>query len=245
MFIDAKRAWPQRHQKQSCHYGLQFVKGPVSSRQTATANIVHSFTQKRIFSLSVFHTMLYGISCVCARAAHIDLVLVPCIGTSIDLEFSFRRCLQFENCSLEPNADSRQASEVFTKNSKKGLSCVIRSPRRLRAHYGLVETPKLSVPAIATLFMTHQKAIKISKSFGSGTNDTVLLVFFVVGAGVCAKWVLRGRFHALSSAGKMEDWTGLYISLSRRIFYHFTIYGFAFRGQTSFDVLPWVASRRG
>lgn len=68
----------------------------------------------------------------------------------------------------------------------------------------------------------------------------------MVGTGVCAKWVLRGRFHALSSAGKMEDWTGLYISLSlRRIFYYFTIYGFAFRGQTSLDVMPWVASRRG
>jgi hypothetical protein len=68
----------------------------------------------------------------------------------------------------------------------------------------------------------------------------------VVGTGVCAKWVLRGRFYALSSAGKMEDWTGLYISLSlRRIFYFFTIYGFAFRGQTSLDVVPWVASRRG
>lgn len=54
--------------------------------------------------------------------------------------------------------------------------------------------------------------------------------------------ILRGRFYALSSAGKMEDWTGLYISLSLlwRIFYYFTIYGFAFRGQTSLDVLPWV-----
>jgi hypothetical protein len=51
------------------------------------------YTKKRIFSFC-FDTMLYGISCVCARTAHIDLVLVPCIGTLIDLEFSFRRCLQ-------------------------------------------------------------------------------------------------------------------------------------------------------
>lgn len=39
------------------------------------------------FSLSL-DTMLDGISAF-ARAAHIDLVLVPCIGTSIDLEISF------------------------------------------------------------------------------------------------------------------------------------------------------------
>lgn len=31
-----------------------------------------------------------------ARAAHIDLALVPYIGTSIDLEISLRHCLQSE-----------------------------------------------------------------------------------------------------------------------------------------------------
>lgn len=58
--------------------------------------------------LSLFDTMLYGITCVCARAAHIDLVLVPCIGTSIDLEFSLRRCLQSKTAHW-------QASEVLQK----------------------------------------------------------------------------------------------------------------------------------
>lgn len=75
--------------------------------------------KKRIFLSLCFDTMLYGKSCVCARAAHIDLVLVPCIGTSIDLEFSIRHCLQNENCSLEPITDCGQASEVLQKIKKK------------------------------------------------------------------------------------------------------------------------------
>lgn len=65
------------------------------------------YQKKNLFSLC-FDTMLYGISCVCARAAHIDLVLVPCIGTSIDLEFSLRRCLQSKTAHW-------QASEVLQK----------------------------------------------------------------------------------------------------------------------------------
>ncbi|KAL7894742.1 hypothetical protein HDV63DRAFT_153265 [Trichoderma sp. SZMC 28014] len=85
--------------------------GTISSQQTPKANIVHSFTRKDLFSLC-FDTMLYGTSCVCVPAAHIDLVLVPCIGTSIDLEFSFRRCLQ-------PRTAHWQVSEVLQKIQKK------------------------------------------------------------------------------------------------------------------------------
>lgn len=71
--------------------------------------------KKNLFSLC-FDTMLYGISCVCARAAHIDLVLVPCIGTSIDLEFSYRRCLQSKTAHW-------QASEVLQKIQKRSELC--------------------------------------------------------------------------------------------------------------------------
>lgn len=105
-------------------YGLHLVEGSASSLQTPKANIVHSFTKKkRIFFSLCFDTMLYGISCVCARAAHIDLVLVPCIGTSIDLEFSIRHCLQNENCSLEPITDCGQASEDSQKIKKRSEPC--------------------------------------------------------------------------------------------------------------------------
>lgn len=48
------------------------------------------------------------------------------------------------------------------------------------------------------------------------------LYLFVCGGNgcLCKMGILRGRFHALSSAGKMEDWTGYIFSLlSRRIFY--------------------------
>lgn len=73
------------------------------------------YQKKNLFSLC-FDTMLYGISCVCARAAHIDLVLVPCIGTSIDLEFSYRRCLQSKTAHW-------QASEVLQKIQKRSELC--------------------------------------------------------------------------------------------------------------------------
>lgn len=44
----------------------------------------------------------------------------------------------------------------------------------------------------------------------------MILYLFVRGRNwcLCKMGILRGRFYALSSAGKMEDWTGLYISLS-------------------------------
>lgn len=37
----------------------------------------------------------------------------------------------------------------------------------------------------------------------------------------------------------------IFLFLFGAFFIFFTIYGFAFRGQTSLDVVPWVASRRG
>lgn len=69
-------------------------KAPPARNKHRRRTLSTLLQKKRIFLSLCFDTMLYGISCVCARAAHIDLVLVPCIGTSIDLEFSFRRCLQ-------------------------------------------------------------------------------------------------------------------------------------------------------
>lgn len=74
------------------------------------------------------------------------------------------------------------------------------------------------------------------------------LYLFVCGGNgcLCKMGILRGRFHALSSAGKMEDWTGYIFSLLlRRIFFiSIFFYGLTFRAIHRATVIPPLVSCR-
>ncbi|KAL7914733.1 hypothetical protein GGI35DRAFT_156348 [Trichoderma velutinum] len=85
--------------------GLELLEAQPTCNATESE---HCPLFQRFFSLLIPYLM--G-SLAFARAAHIDLALVPYIGTSIDLEISLRHCLQSK-------ASLRKYPRVRAKRSK-------------------------------------------------------------------------------------------------------------------------------